>query len=166
MCLTDLEKKPDVHKLIAMIKDKDPALATWVYSAKMKAYTVRNFSQTIYEYRLMGSIFLHALLQHSKDLQYENVHEQIFNAFLPVYLDMCAEFNTMSLMLYLWLTLQLDPITKHEASDFGWFLTSHYCNPTALHMMRWRWLDAPLKVIMLEELSMWHLLMSSHGLPP
>ena len=79
MCLCELKPKPDVHKLIAMIKDKDPHLATWVCGPKMKAYSVRNFCHTLYDHRLMGSIVLHALLQHSKDLQYENVHEQIFN---------------------------------------------------------------------------------------
>ena len=164
MCECDLKPKPDVQRLIAMIKDKDPHLATWVFSPKMKAFSVRNFSHTLYDYRLIGSVFLHALLQHSKDMQYENVHERIFNSFLPVYLDLCSAFNSVSLMLYLWLTLQIDPTTKHEACDFRWFLTSHYCNPAALHMTRW--LDAPVKAIMVEELSMWHLLMSSHGLPP
>ena len=161
MSICDLRKKPDVHTLIAMIKDKDPTLLAWVHSPKMKVYSVRNFSHTLYDHRLVGSIFLHALMQYSKELQYENVHEEIFNAFLPAYLDLCFEFNSVSLMLYLWLTVQIDPATKQEARDFKWFLTSHFCNPAALHMM-W-WLDAPLKAIMLEELSMWHLLISSHG---
>ena len=163
MCLCDLKPKPDVHALIAMIKDKDPNLSAWVYSPKMKVYSTRNFSHTLHDYRLKASIFLPALFRYSKDMEYENVHEQIFAAFLPVYLDLCSEFNSVSLMLYLWLTLQIDPATKHEAGNFKWFLTSHYCNPAAIRMMRW--LDASLKAIMLEELSMWHLHISVHGLP-
>ena len=164
MCLCDLKPKPDVHQLIAMIKDTDPALSTWVRSPKMKVYSIRHFSHTLYDHRLMASIFLPALVRYSKDMQYENVHEHIFNAFLPIYLDLCSEFNSVSLMMYLWLTLHLNPATKHDACDFHWFLTSHYCNPASLHMNRW--LDGSLKAIMLEELSMWHVLISSHGLPP
>ena len=160
-----LQRKPDVHKLINLIKEKSPELATWVHSPKLHAYSVRNFSTTLHDYRYASSIMMHAIQRYSTSFQLdEATHEQIFQTLLPVYMDLCIEHNSLSLLMFLWLTLQLDAATKNEVGDFWAFLMSRFCNLVALHTMRW--LDSSLKAIMVEELKMWHAMILAHGLPP